>query len=278
MIETSSLFYLVLMSIAVILWILRDRSIRKRDLPMSSQAPILQSASGKRKSMTSKQKEKNGRNDWQPLVQTYLIEYGTVRDEFLKRVEISSQVQVYAVLLLSGTIPLVEYVNNVDVNGGDAYLLFLLTALVFCALGWYQLDLDDKVADMDNYVLGTLKPNLEKALENFISDTDDLKNILGWHYYWRADRYKSKGGLWLSLGVLGRTGVPVIGAGVLLGSYVYYEHIIQTIPWSFIRVLLVGIVAFGIIWMIIAGLLVRNKLTNITRQHQEKLNQRQNAG
>lgn len=276
MIETSSLFYLALMSVAVILWIIRDRSIRKRNLP--SRTPVLQSASRKGKSMTAEQKEKRDANDWQPLIQTYLIEYGTVRDEFLKRVEISSQVQVYAVLLLSGTIPLVEYVNNVGVNGGDAYLLFLLTALVFCALGWYQLDLDDKVADMDNYVLGTLKPNLEKALENFISNVDELENILGWHYYWRADRYKSKGGLWLSLGVLGRTGVPVIGAGVLLGSYIYYEHFVQAIPWSFIRVLLVGIVAFGIIWMIVAGVLVRNKLTRVTRLYQSKKHSPQNAG
>lgn len=278
MIETSSLFYLALMSIAVILWIIRDRSIRKRSLPMSSQAPVLQSALGKGKSMTAKPKGKRDTNDWQPLVQTYLIEYGTVRDEFLKRVEISSQVQVYAVLLLSGTIPLVEYVNNVGANGGDAYFLFLLTALVFCSLGWYQLDLDDKVADMDNYVLGTLKPNLEKALENFISNTDELENILGWHFYWRADRYKSKGGLWLSLGVLGRTGVPVIGSGVLLGSYVYYEHFVQAIPWSFIRVLLVGIVAFGIIWMIVSGLLVRNKLTKVTQLHKSKIHSPQKAG
>ena len=59
------------------------------------------------------------------------IEYETLREEQLKRVEFASQVQIYAVLLLSAIIPLVQYVDYVRLNGGDGYILFLLAALVF---------------------------------------------------------------------------------------------------------------------------------------------------
>lgn len=257
MIETSSYFYVVIMSIGVVLWLIRDKSLR-RSSPLRQKSPAVDIF----------QKGNPVNNDWQPLIQAYLIEYGTIRDEFLKRVEISSQVQVYAVLLISGTIPLVEYIDNVRLNNGDAYLLYLLAALVFCTLGWYQLDLDDKVADMDNYVLRVLKPNLQKALENNIQDRNMLENVLGWHYYWRADRYKSLAGRWLSLGVLGRSAIPVVGASVLLGSYIYYEHFVLGIPWTFIRIFLVGVVALGIVWIIVAGTLVRNKLIMATQDHQ----------
>ena len=90
---------------------------------------------------------------------------------------------------------------------------------------------------------------------------------MDWHLYWRMNRYRSVSGIWLSLGVIGRAGVAVLGASALLGAYIYFEHAVLQTPWYLSRILLVAIVAFAIIWMLISGTLVRNKLAHGTEAY-----------
>lgn len=266
MAEINSFYFVVLIALAIILWLVRDRRLRfHKELKIPSQLKGMPSEQAKK--VNKKMKDKDSVSI---LIQSYLTEYQTLREEFLKRVEFSSQVQVYSVLLLSATLPLIEYVTNAASKGNDAYSLFLLAALVFCSLGWYQLDLDDKVADLDNYVLLELAPRIKHAFKNLGGKNDDIAdNILGWHIYWRTDRYNSAGGRWLSLGVVGRTGVPVIGASALLGSYIYYEHIILGASWSILQILGAVFVAFAIIWIIVSGLLVTSKFRRALNVYQQ---------
>lgn len=264
--EINSYYFVALIAIAIVLWLIRDRRLRfSKEVSKAPQFQILNPA--QTKTETKKMKDSNSVSI---LVQSYLTEYQTLREEFLKRVEFSSQVQVYSVLLLSATLPLIEYVTNAASKGTDAYSLFLLAALVFCSLGWYQLDLDDKVADLDNYVLLELTPRLRAVLSLISGKSNDLsEHVLGWHIYWRSDRYKSWGGRWLSLGVVGRTGVPVIGASALLGSYIYNEHIILGTSWNLLSGMVVAFVGFAIAWIVISGLLVTNKFRKAADTYRE---------
>lgn len=257
MIATGSIFYLVIVGIAVMLRLLQQRAPSRKS---SARPPLEIPALPEREETTSA--------EWQPMIQAYLAEYETLREEQLKRVEFASQVQIYGVLLLGAMVPLVEYVDYLRSSGGDGYILFLLAALVFCALGWYQIELDDKFAELDNYLLLVLKPNLQRALEGCYSKKANVDKILDWHLYWRRNRYRSIGGIWLSLGVIGRAGVSVLGASALLGSYIYFEHVAAGAPWHFSRILLVGLVGSAIIWMLISGTMVRNKLANGIRAYE----------
>jgi hypothetical protein len=257
--DPSSLFFLFLIGVSALLWLLRDRTIRKpKDLPLI-----------KGTGMSTHTQETQQIDDIKHaslLVQAYLTEYQTLREEFLKRVEFASQVQIYSVLLLSASIPLFEYVDTVTKNGGDAYVLMLLAALIFCALGWYQIELDDKVAELDNYILENLAPKLKAVFRTLNTQDETLRDaILGWHLYWRINRYGSTSGIWLSLGVVGRTAVTVLGATFLMATYVYNEHFVLGIGWNVLRALLVGIVSFCVIWILISGYLVRNKYIRATK-------------
>ena len=258
MFGTNSYFYLLLMSIAIILWLIKSREY----------------SVGKSNELRNRSENITQGNDYMSesaslnlIIQAYLVEYETLREELMKRVEFASQVQIYSVLLLSAVLPLIEYVDFVSSQGGDAFSLFLLGALVFCALGWYQLDLDDRVANLENYILLILAPKLRNALSS-ISPKDQqqfIESILSWHLYWRTIRYNSIAGIWLSLGSVGKTGVAVLGATSLLGAYIYFEHIVLGVQWTLPRIGLAGIVLFGVIWMVVTGTLIRRKFANATQ-------------
>ena len=80
-------------------------------------------------------------------------EYQTVNSLMLRLMETASQVQIYAVVLLGGLVPLIQYIEGIAKSGGDPYILYLFAALIFSTLGGYQIHLDNQVAEIDNYIL-----------------------------------------------------------------------------------------------------------------------------
>jgi hypothetical protein len=202
------------------------------------------------------------------LFQANLQEFATLRDELLKREELTSQIQIYTVIAIGILIPLIQYVESESILGHDTRNLILLAAILFCALGWYQLDLDDRKADIDNYILQILTPKLEALISGISPKNFDeipVNKLFEWQLYWRTNRYGSTRGFWLGLGVVGRTGVTIISAILLLLYYIYTAHIITASPWSLISIILVSITCFGVIWMIITALFLRNKYAKATK-------------
>lgn len=155
------------------------------------------------------------------LFEAHLKEYTSLREEYLKREELASQIQIYTVIAFGSLIPLIQYVELEIAQGRDARVLILLAAILFCALGWYQLDLDDRKADIDNYILQNLTPRLVELLPKVNSTV----KLFEWQLYWRNNRYSGIRGFWLGLGVIGRTGVAIISAFTLLIYYPICESI-----------------------------------------------------
>ena len=202
------------------------------------------------------------------LFEAHLLEYTTLRDEHVKREELASQIQIYTVIAFGSLIPLIQYIESESAQGRDARILILLAAILFCALGWYQLDLDDRKANIDNYILQELTPKLEALLSEISvrnSNQAATNNLFEWQLYWRANRYGSFGGFWLGLGVIGRTGIAIISAFTLLLYYIYTAHILSSSLWSPISIILVSITSFGVIWMVITTLILRNKFAHATK-------------
>lgn len=202
------------------------------------------------------------------LAEAYFREYSSLRDEHSKREEFTSQIQIYAVIAFGGLIPLIQYIESESVQGRDARILFLLAAILFCAMGWYQLDLDDRKADIDNYLLHKLTPKIETLLST-LPTLDGLETeanyIFEWQLYWRTKRYGNFAGFWLGFGVVGRTGVTILSAFSLLLYYIYTAHVLSPSSWSSISVILTLIVSFGVIWMVVTTIIIRNKLASVTR-------------
>lgn len=210
------------------------------------------------------------------LITSCWYEYQTVNSLMLRLMETASQVQIYAVVLLGGLIPLIQYVESTAKTGGDAYVLYLFAALVFATLGGYQIHLDNQVAEIDNYILLYLTPKV-RTLVNLVSINDEKEElinaiadeVLGYHLYWRTIRYSRFLGIWLSLGVLGRTGLAVLSTIGLYAAYFYYEYIYNPQPPK-LNIVLVGFaVAIGmsIIWMLISSIIVRFKYSTATNKY-----------
>lgn len=213
------------------------------------------------------------------LITSCWYEYQTVNSLMLRLMETASQVQIYAVVLLGGLIPLIQYVDGVAKDGGDAYILYLFAALVFATLGGYQIHLDNQVAEIDNYILLYLTPKV-RAIVNLLSVNDekeDLINsiadeILGYHLYWRTIRYNRFLGIWLSLGVLGRTGLAVLSTIGLYTAYFYYEYFYNPKPPQNSIVLFgfLGGIGLSIVWMLISSVIVRFKYSTATNKYLEQ--------
>lgn len=210
------------------------------------------------------------------LITACWYEYQTVNSLMLRLMETASQVQIYAVVLLGGLIPLIQYVESVAKDGGDAYILYLFAALVFATLGGYQIHLDNQVAEIDNYILLHLSPKV-RALVNFLSIGDEKEEfinaiaaeILGYHLYWRTIRYNRFLGIWLSLGVLGRTGLAVLSTIGLYAAYFYYEYFYNPNPpkWSIVLVGFSVAIGASIVWMLISSVIVRFKYSTATNNY-----------
>mgnify|MGYP006954414883 CR=1 FL=1 len=190
--------------------------------------------------------------------------------------EAASQVQIYAVVLLGGLVPLIQYIEGTAASGGDPYILYLVAALIFSALGGYQLHLDNQVAEIDNYILLYLSPRIRKIVD--ILSTEDGKTdlaaaiseeVFGYHLYWRTIRYNRFLGIWLSLGVIGRTGLAVLSTTALLSAYVYYEYFFNPRPpaINFWIVLFAVFIGLSVIWMLISGIIIRFKYSTATQKY-----------
>jgi hypothetical protein len=155
--------------------------------------------------------------------------------------------------------------------------------LIFSALGGYQIHLDNQVAEIDNYILLYLTPKLRTVVE-YLSAKEELSDltgmiseeILGYHLYWRTIRYSKFLGIWLSLGVVGRTGLAVISTTGLFFAYIYYEYFYNPTPPSFNFWVTAFAVSIGlsIIWMIISGIIVRFKYSTATQKYLKKYPQK----
>jgi len=201
------------------------------------------------------------------LFEAHLKEYSTLRDEYLKREELASQIQIYTVVAFGGLIPLIQYVETTSIQNGDVRILILLAAILFSALGWYQLDLDDRKADIDNYILQKLTPKIEALLSeiHFKKENIESLKIFEWQSYWRLSRYNNFKGFWLGFGVIGRTGVSILSAFTLLIYYVYSAHISSSLPWTVFSTILTIATGFGVLWMIITTFILRNKFSKTTK-------------
>jgi hypothetical protein len=203
------------------------------------------------------------------LAEAYFREYSTLREEQIKREELASQIQTYTIVAFGGLIPLIQYVESVSTKGGDANVLFLLASVLFCALGWYQLDLDDRKAEIDNYILQELTPRLEAILPKRNSPKRKgavSHRIFDWQLHWRTKRYGNFSGFWLGLGVVGRTGVAIFSAFGLLSYYIYSAHFLSSSQWTFTSVILTMISSFGVLWMVITTAIIRNKFASVTKK------------
>jgi hypothetical protein len=206
-------------------------------------------------------------------------EYQMLNALMLRYLESASQVQIYAVVLLGGTVPLFQYIENVAKSGGDPYVLYLIGALIFCTLGGYQLHLDNQIAEIDNYILLHLTPRVKTIIKHLSAEDRNMDfiqavadEILGYHLYWRTIRYNRVLGIWLSLGVIGRTGLAIISATALLIAYIYYEYFFNPTPatFHFGIFLVITIVAFAIIWMLTSATIVRFRYSTATQKYLEQ--------
>jgi hypothetical protein len=201
------------------------------------------------------------------LLGTYLREYDTLRNEYLKRVEMSSQIQLYTIVAFGGLIALIQYVESSSSRGNDPNILYLFAAIVFCALGWYQFDLDDRVADIDNYILQVLSLKIAALITDVSTqnmEATKADKVLEWQIYWRKERYRTMRGAWLRFGVVGKTGIATLSAFGLLFYYVYASHITSNVQWSLINVTLTLLVTFGAIWILVASIIISKKFKSVT--------------
>lgn len=203
-------------------------------------------------------------------------EYQMLNSLMLRLMEASSQVQIYAVVLLGGLVPLIQYIEGAAKSGGDPYILYLVAALIFSALGGYQIHLGNQVAEIDNYILLYLTPKVRNVIV-YLTIKDENKElvqaiseeILGYHLYWRTIRYNRFLGIWFSLGVIGQTGLAVISTTGLFFVYIYYEYFYNPHPpmpnfWTIAFATSIGL---SIVWMVISSVIVRFKYSTATQKY-----------
>lgn len=201
--------------------------------------------------MNEKEAKKN------EVVDILVKEYETLRAEVLQRLEAESQIQLYSIAALGGLIPLLEYIDNVNSQGGHATFLLLLAAFVFCALGLHQVELENGIVEIGNYLQFSLSASIKKALKS------KAIPIFEWESKWRANRQNKFAESWLGLSVLSKFGIPPISALLLAINYIYIEHISTARPWQVLEVLAIVVVFACIIWIIISGVLLKGKYENI---------------
>ena len=191
------------------------------------------------------------------VVDILLKEYETLRAEVLQRLEAESQIQLYSIAALGGLIPLLEYIDNVNSHGGNASFLLLLSAFIFCALGLHQVELENGVVEIGNYLQFSLSLNIKKTLNS------KSIPVFEWESKWRANRQNKFAESWLGLSVLSKFGIPPISALILLINYFYIEHVLSAHSWQIFEVFAITIVLACIVWIIISGILLKGKYENI---------------
>lgn len=190
------------------------------------------------------------------LVEGYFREFEALKEEVHKRTELNGQIQLWATVFLAGLIPLSSYVESNTQPGIDSYLLLLFAAVVFGFLAWYQIDLENGVAEIGSYIAQELTPAIEKEIGAGGSTPSPL---FAWERFWRK-RYGTFQGWWLQLGLFGKYLVPVGAAIFLLLTYVQPGHG----RWSPLAYGLVALIAFQIIWTFVSAILIGKKIVHAT--------------
>jgi hypothetical protein len=221
----------------------------------------------------------SGKSASEVIIASCWQEYQMLNSLMLRYLESASQVQIYAVVFLGGTVPLFQYIENIAKSGGDPYVLYLIGALIFCTLGGYQLHLDNQIAEIDNYILLHLTPRVRTIIKHLSASDQNVDlikaagdEIFGYHLYWRTIRYNRILGIWLSVGVIGRTGLAVISATGLLAAYIYYEYFFNPNPPKlyFGIILLLTLIVFAIIWMLTSATIIRFRYSTATQKYLEQ--------
>ena len=176
------------------------------------------------------------------LLDIYLHEYDRLREEISTRLESSSQLQIASILGLGSLLPLVNYVEK-----SESYSLYLMASLVFLVIAWSQIDHEYRVAEMGWYITCVLRKQILKIVDD--------NNLLGWEIFWRQERYRSRYGVWLSMGSAARIGVNVLAALWMLVLYVIGRNPLYI--WSDFA-LFVSVI-FGVIWVLLSAIMLRKK-------------------